>query len=97
VFFRIIKRCKVEWNLKDGRHIYAEEKLMAYLYMASGRSGTTQLRVANRCQHITSTISKMIAKVAELNVARNVIKAFSEKELLKPSKKITKNPFPPVL
>jgi hypothetical protein len=38
VFFSILERCKVEGNLKDGRHICAKERRMAYLHMASGRS-----------------------------------------------------------
>jgi hypothetical protein len=82
VFFMILKMCKVEGNLKDGRHICAGEKLMIYLYMESGRSGTTHRKAANRFQHSTSTISRMVANVAELIVALNDIEAFPDEELL---------------
>jgi hypothetical protein len=79
----ILEMCKVEGNLKDGRHTCAGEQLMAYLYMASGRSCTTQRKVANELQRSTPAISKMIANIAESIVAINVIEAFSDEELLK--------------
>jgi hypothetical protein len=44
--------------------------------------------VANRFQHSTASISKVIANVAESIVALNDIEAFSDEELLKPSEKL---------